>query len=147
MCLISSSINPTWNETLFILVNSIQESLILDLFDFNDHRADTELGAATFELARLQEDATQEGINSTIFKDGKDRGELRYDVSYYPVLKPTMVDGKEEMPETSMSLLLIATDCIGSFDIYAFIISRRYRPINYSPSQGTGPHQIPLWRP
>lgn len=83
------------------MVNSLQEPLVLSLFDYNDHRTDTELGAATFDLSKLLEDATQEGINSTVLKDGKDRGELRYDVSYYPVLKPVLVDGKEEIPETS----------------------------------------------
>lgn len=83
------------------MINSLQESLVLSLWDYNDHRPDTELGAATFELARLLDDATHEGINSNILKDGKERGTLRYDVSFYPVLKPTMVDGKDELPETS----------------------------------------------
>lgn len=78
--------------------------MVLNVYDYNDHRPDSNSGAATFELAKLLEDATYEGINSTILKDGKDRGQLRYDVSYYPVLKPTMVDGKEELPETSTSL-------------------------------------------
>lgn len=76
--------------------------MVFSLFDYNDHRADTELGSANFELAKLLEDSKLEGINDLILKDGKDRGTLRYDVAYYPVLKPTLVDGKEEMPETSM---------------------------------------------
>lgn len=83
------------------MINSLQESLVLSVLDYNDHRPDTELGAATFELGQLLDDATQEGINSTIMKDGKDRGTLRYDVSYYPVLKPVMIEGKEEVPDTS----------------------------------------------
>lgn len=87
---------------MLLLVNTLHESLVFSLFDYNDHRPDTELGTANFELAKLLEDSTQEGINSTILKDGKDRGLLRYDISYYPVLKPAMVDGKEELPETSM---------------------------------------------
>jgi Ca2+-dependent lipid-binding protein len=66
------------------------------------------LGTVNFELAKLLEDSTQEGTNSTILKDGKDRGSLRYDISYYPVLKPTIVDGKEELPETSM----LSTDLV-----------------------------------
>lgn len=87
------------------MVNSLQESLTLNLLDYNDHRADTDIGAATFELAQLLDDATREGVNSNILKDGKERGNLRYDVSFYPVLKPTLVDGKEELPETSMLTL------------------------------------------
>lgn len=63
------------------------------------------MGTATFELGKLNEDATQEGIESKILKDGKERGELRFDVSFYPVLKPQKVDGKEEeLPDTSESV-------------------------------------------
>ena len=107
---VSSRSNPTWNETILLLVNTLQESLILDLMDYNDHRADSHLGFAQFELGKLLNDSTQEGISSTIFKDGKDRGQLQYDVSYYPVLQPTVIDGKEDLPETSMSFY---TSCCG----------------------------------
>jgi Ca2+-dependent lipid-binding protein len=84
------------------LVNTLHETLTFNVLDYNEHRADTDLGAATFELTKLLDDSTHEGVNSTILKDGKDRGELRYDISYYPVLKAAKVDGKEELPETSM---------------------------------------------
>lgn len=86
---------------MLVLVNNLQESLVLSVFDYNDHLPDTELGASSFELAKLLDDASHEGISSNILRDGKDRGELRYDVSYYPVIKPAMVDGKAELPETS----------------------------------------------
>ncbi|KAG2155499.1 C2 domain-containing protein [Suillus clintonianus] len=79
-----STYNPTWMETKFILVNSIQESLVLSLFDYNDHRKDTPLGAATFELQKLLEDATQEGLELPVLKDGKDRGLIRLSVNYFP---------------------------------------------------------------
>lgn len=94
-----SSYNPTWSETKFILVNSLSESLIFNLWDYNDHRKDTLLGSASFELSTLQEDANQEDLTSPVLKDGKNRGELRYDISFYPVLKPE--EGQTEIPETS----------------------------------------------
>ncbi|KAG1715796.1 hypothetical protein ID866_1372 [Astraeus odoratus] len=97
--------NPTWMETKFILVNSLQEPLVLNIMDYNEHRKDTSLGAVTFELQKLQEDATIEGIQLPILKDGKDRGHLRFNVSYYPVLKPELVDGKEELPNTNVGIV------------------------------------------
>ncbi len=57
--------------------------------DFNDHRADSLLGTVTHELAGLATDAEQEGLMGKILSGGKDRGELRYSLSYYPVLTPT----------------------------------------------------------
>ncbi|KAF9243825.1 C2 domain-containing protein [Melanogaster broomeanus] len=100
-----STYNPTWMETKFILVNSLQEQLVLGLLDYNELRKDTPLGAATFEMNKLLEDATQEGIELPILKDGKDRGRLRCNVSYYPVLKPEVVDGTEQMPNTNVGIV------------------------------------------
>jgi Ca2+-dependent lipid-binding protein len=96
-----STFNPTWTETKFLLVNSLTDSLILTLYDYNEVRKDTRLGSASFALEKLKEDAKQEGIESHILKDGKEKGLLRYDVSFYPILKPQAVNGKEELPDTS----------------------------------------------
>jgi Ca2+-dependent lipid-binding protein len=70
--------------------------------DYNELRKDTEIGACIFELAKLYEDATQEDLSLPILKDGKQRGDLRFDVSYFPVLKPQVNEsGVEELPESS----------------------------------------------
>ena len=62
------------------------------------------MGAASFDLSKLQEDATQENLEAKILKDGKERGDMRFDVSFYPVLKPQKIDGgkEDELPDTSM---------------------------------------------
>lgn len=92
-------------ETKFILITSLTESLYLNVYDYNDHRKDSLMGTAMFELSRLQDDATQEGITSNLLVEGKERGELRYDISFFPVLKPE--DG-EDIVETSKLILLNA---------------------------------------
>lgn len=95
--------NPSWHETKFLLVNNLTESLNLSVWDYNDHRKNTELGELLFDLNKLAEDAVQEGIEQPILKDGKERGILRYDVSFYPVLKPqaTAEGAEAQLPETS----------------------------------------------
>ncbi|KAG2023600.1 transmembrane protein [Coprinopsis cinerea AmutBmut pab1-1] len=95
--------NPTWVETKYILVNSLHERLVLDLYDYNDHRSDQKLGTTAFELSQLEDDATHEGINGQLLKDGKDRGELRYDVSFFPVLGPDAETG--EVPESTVGIV------------------------------------------
>jgi len=97
--------NPTWMETKFLLVNSLSESLVLSLYDYNDHRTNTLMGAATFELAELMDDATQEGLTRNLLKDGKERGELKFDVSFYPVLSPKGESGVEEIPDTNVGIV------------------------------------------
>jgi Ca2+-dependent lipid-binding protein len=94
--------NPTWNESKFLLVNNLTDNLVLTIMDYNEFRKDTEIGATVFELAKLNEDATQDDLSPPILKDGKQRGELRFDVAYFPVVKPQVNEsGVEELPESS----------------------------------------------
>ncbi|KAF8577858.1 tricalbin [Ramaria rubella] len=98
--------NPIWHETKFLLINSLTEVLSMTIMDYNEHRKDSDMGTAIFELEKLHEDATQEGLVASVNKDGKARGELSFDVSFYPVLVPKKVDGKEEpLPETSVGIV------------------------------------------
>jgi len=99
---VSLRYNPTWNESKFLLVNSLTDNLVLTVMDYNEFRKDTEIGASIFELAQLHDDATREDLSLPILKDGKQRGELRADVLYFPVLKPQVNEsGVEELPESS----------------------------------------------
>ncbi|RPD58353.1 tricalbin [Lentinus tigrinus ALCF2SS1-6] len=98
--------NPTWMETKFILINSLTENLLFKVWDYNDHRANTELGFANFDLSVLEADATQENIEAPILKDGKERGTIRFDVNFYPVLKPELdVSGVEVIPDTKVGIV------------------------------------------
>jgi Ca2+-dependent lipid-binding protein len=99
--------NPSWHETKFILVNNLSEQLMLSLYDFNDHRKDALLGEVSFDMSKLIEDATQENLEDRILHEGKDRGMLRYHVSFYPVLKPqALAEGAEaELPDTNVGIV------------------------------------------
>ncbi|KAG8744411.1 hypothetical protein FRC10_010189 [Ceratobasidium sp. 414] len=103
----ASTYNPHWGEVKFLLVNSLTETLNLSILDHNEHRKDTDLGSASFELSALTEDATQEGIVRKVLKDGKERGELKFDIAFFPVLKPQTLDGGkiQPLPETSVGVV------------------------------------------
>ncbi|CAE7115005.1 unnamed protein product [Rhizoctonia solani] len=102
-----STYNPHWGEVKFLVINSLTETLNLTLLDHNDHRKDTELGTASFELSALADDATQEGLFRKVLKDGKERGEIKFDVSFFPVLKPQTLDGGkiQPLPETKVGIV------------------------------------------
>ncbi|KAG8762146.1 hypothetical protein FRC11_010840 [Ceratobasidium sp. 423] len=102
-----STYNPHWGEVKFLVINSLTETLNLTVLDHNDHRKDTDLGTASFELSALTEDATQEGLVRKVLRDGKERGEMKFDVSYFPVLKPQTLDGGkiQPLPETKVGIV------------------------------------------
>jgi Ca2+-dependent lipid-binding protein len=103
---------PNWNETHYLLLNSTTGILSLGIKDWNEHRADSELGIVNFDLASLHEDGQQEGINGEVILDGKARGTVRFDAVYYPILtQKKLADGTEEpIPETSESPPSLSSD-------------------------------------
>lgn len=99
------SSTPHWQETHFVLLNTLNDTLTMKVFDFNDHRPDSDLGTVSFDLKSLADDGEQPDLIGEVVLDGKPRGQVRYDLNYYPVLKPTkLADGTlEPVPETSES--------------------------------------------
>jgi Ca2+-dependent lipid-binding protein len=83
---VSSSYDPNWMETVFLLVNSLDDSLILIVYDHHGHWKNTVLGSATFHLSCLAGDRIQGGIHPSLSKDGKNKGDLMLDVIYHPVM-------------------------------------------------------------
>ncbi|BGP71461.1 Tricalbin-2 [Rhodotorula toruloides] len=94
---------PHWQETHFVLLNTLNDALTMKVFDYNDHRPDSDLGTVSFDLKSLADDGEQPDLIGEVILDGKTRGQVRYDLKYYPVLKPTkLADGTlEPVPETT----------------------------------------------
>lgn len=97
-----STANPQFKETRFVLLNNLNGMLTMALMDFNEHRPDSTLGQAAFDLKELMEDQEQENLNTPVILDGKERGQVQYSLSYYPVIKPEVgEDGQpKSLPET-----------------------------------------------
>lgn len=95
------------------------------------------MGDSSFELSRLHDDAEQEGVVSPILKDGKERGELRYDLSWYPIMQPE--EGSEELADSCTSLI---TGLAGLLAHLTFLCSCGYREAYHPSSQGTRHLQV-----
>ncbi|PWY97366.1 tricalbin [Testicularia cyperi] len=93
-----STANPQFKETKFVLLNSLNGMLTFSLFDFNEHRPDSSLGQAAFDLQQLMDDPEHENLSTPIVLDAKERGEVQYSLSYYPVLKPEIGDDGQPRP-------------------------------------------------
>lgn len=99
---VKENANPRWNETKYIIVTSFNDSLDLDIYDFNDFRKDKRIGAASFPLENIEEVWEHENERLELTNDGKARGVLTADIRFFPVLTPTKLeDGSEEPPPES----------------------------------------------
>ncbi|EPQ28071.1 uncharacterized protein PFL1_04398 [Pseudozyma flocculosa PF-1] len=102
-----STTSPQFKETRFVLLNNLNGMLTFSLLDHNDHRPDSNLGQAAFELKSLEDDPEQENLSTPVMLDGKERGEVQYSLSYYPVLKAEVgEDGQPKpLPETQSGVV------------------------------------------
>ncbi|WVQ70782.1 hypothetical protein IAR50_000304 [Cryptococcus sp. DSM 104548] len=123
--IVHSNPNPSFQETQFLLINTLADVLNLNVYDFNDHRPDTLLGTASHELGSLAEDAEQEGNVGKILGGGKERGEVRYDLSYFPVLKAEKgADGTPEpIPDTQTGIVRLTLHQAKDLEVTGAVLS------------------------
>lgn len=98
--------NPRWNETMYVIITSLNDSLTLQLYDWNEYRKDKELGTATFALEQVQEITEHENLQLEVMANGKPRGIVQADIRFFPVLEGLKLeDGTEEpAPESNTGI-------------------------------------------
>ncbi|KFY31117.1 hypothetical protein V493_01382 [Pseudogymnoascus sp. VKM F-4281 (FW-2241)] len=101
--IIKENANPVWNETKYIIVTSLQDSLTLQTYDYNDIRSDKELGVSTFPLEKLRDVPEYDNEQLEVTANGKARGILATSIRFFPVLGGGKTeDGKDEpVPESN----------------------------------------------
>ncbi|GAA6050737.1 hypothetical protein JCM3770_006601 [Rhodotorula araucariae] len=104
-----STSTPHWNETKYLLLNSLNDTLTMSVFDYNERRNDSNMGTISFDLKSLADDGEQPGLIGEVIHDGRPRGQVKYDVNYFPVLKPAkLADGTlEPVPETTSGVVRV----------------------------------------
>lgn len=83
----SDNKNPRWNETKYLLVNTLDQKLTFNCFDFNDVRKDALIGSFDFDLSDLYQKPAQEHLTRDLLSKGKSRGVLNYSINWFPVIK------------------------------------------------------------
>ena len=99
---VKENASPRWNETLYIILTSLADSLTLQVYDWNEFRKDKELGTATFALEQLESQSEHENLQLEVMANGKARGIIQADVRYFPVMEGRKLeDGSMEPPPES----------------------------------------------
>ncbi|KAI9008912.1 C2 domain-containing protein [Phycomyces nitens] len=99
--------NPKWDETYFLLLNTLTEPLFLQVMDRNAGRKDTVVGIATFDLKQLEADSQAEGLSLVVTRGGKPVGEIKCDLRHFPISLPEKLeDGTVTPPAESNSGVL-----------------------------------------
>lgn len=132
--IVKDTANPRWNETHYIIVTSFNDSLDIQVIDYNNVRKDKELGCASFQLENLEEINEYENERLDVISDGKHRGVVSCDIRFFPVLEPTKLpDGQlEPPPESNTGILRFTVEqakdldgtksLVGALSPYAILI-------------------------
>ncbi|AAS52831.1 AER148Wp [Eremothecium gossypii ATCC 10895] len=82
---INDSKAPNWDETKFVLVNTLQQKLHLKCFHMGGYRKSNFIGEAEFDLSELYQQSEQEGLVYELENGGKSKGILKCDIRWFPV--------------------------------------------------------------
>ncbi|SCU90590.1 LAME_0E09208g1_1 [Lachancea meyersii CBS 8951] len=97
----SDTKSPRWNETKYVLVNSLDQKLFFSCYDFNSTRKDSLIGKAEYKLSQLFQTAAVTGQSAKLVSGGGSRGILNYDLHWLPVVNEEVSSGprKEDKKE------------------------------------------------
>ena len=84
---VKENANPRWNETLYLIITSLADTLTLQVYDWNEYRKDKELGVANFPLDQVESITEHENLQLEVLANGKARGIMQADVRFFPVLE------------------------------------------------------------
>jgi Ca2+-dependent lipid-binding protein len=105
--IIKDNANPRWNETHYVILTSFNDSLDIELYDYNEFRKDKELGVASFALEGIEDIHDLESESLEVIANGKARGLLSCDLHFFPVLEgEKLADGKAAPPPDSNTGIL-----------------------------------------
>ncbi|KAJ2829689.1 Tricalbin-2, partial [Coemansia furcata] len=82
---IEKTLAPSWGETLILLVYSKTDTIQFEVFDWNNVGKDDKIGFVSYPMQRLLEQPESEGNTMPIMMGETERGQLSFDMSYFPV--------------------------------------------------------------
>lgn len=131
---VKENANPRWNDTLYLIITSLTDSLTIQVYDWNEYRKDKDLGTAAFPLDQLEAVTEHENLQLEVTANGKARGIVQADVRFFPILEgQKMEDGTTgPAPESNTGIARLTVEqakdldgtksLIGQLNPYAALI-------------------------
>ncbi|KAJ1733653.1 Tricalbin-2 [Coemansia biformis] len=83
--IIEKTLSPSWNQKLFLLIYSKSDTINMEVFDWNNVGKDDKIGFVSYPMRDLLEEPEVEGVTMPIKMGETERGNLTFDMSYFPV--------------------------------------------------------------
>ena len=109
---VRDSLNPVWNETLFVLLNSFTDPLSIVLYDRREKIKDKVLGRIEYNLSTLHDEREQKNLSACFLRNSKPVGSLKFGLKFHPTLEPKQLpDGTvEDVPDLNVGISKIIVE-------------------------------------
>lgn len=113
---VRDSLNPVWNETLYILLNSFTDPLTITLMDKRARLKDKQFGRIELNLNSLHDTPVQKNLSANFLRNSKPIGNLTFDIKFFPTLQPKLLPNGiyEELPDLNTGIAKIVVEEIES---------------------------------
>ncbi|GMM38735.1 Tcb3 protein [Saccharomycopsis crataegensis] len=118
--------NPVWNKTYYVLNNSIEQNLLINVYKSGGFGKDKLVGTAEFDLTSCYQKDKFTGLNVKLKSSGKHVGFANFDLFYFPELEaPTLDDGaKGPVPESEVGILKFVLNEAKDLDVSSSLVGQ-----------------------
>lgn len=113
------TINPIWNQKIYILLSSFNEPLNISVFNERKTFKDKSIASFDYDLNKLRNENVQKNLVAQFLRNSKPVGNLNFDLRFYATLdRKVLPDGSvQEMPDLNTGISKVSiTACRGISD-------------------------------
>ncbi|SCW02044.1 LAFE_0E12926g1_1 [Lachancea fermentati] len=103
---VRDSLNPVWDESLYVLLESFTDPLSIVVYDKREKVKDKVLGRIDYNLSTLHDQKVQKNLSASFLRNSKPVGDLNFDLKFHPTLEPKQLpDGSvEDAPDLNVGI-------------------------------------------
>ncbi|QLG74214.1 hypothetical protein HG535_0G00980 [Zygotorulaspora mrakii] len=109
---VRDTLNPVWDETIYILLNAFTDPLTISIYDKREKLKDKLMGIIEYNLTILQKKAYHKNLKANFLRNSKPVGLLNFDMRFFPTLEAKKLpDGTvEAQPEFNTGITKITIE-------------------------------------
>lgn len=109
---VKDSLNPVWNESLYVLLGSFTDPLSITVYDKREKIKDKVLGRIQYNLSSLHDTSLQKNLTAKFLRNSKPVGDLYFDMIFHPTIEPKKLpDGSvEDTPDLNTGITKIIVE-------------------------------------
>ena len=110
--IVRDTLNPIWDETLYLLLSSFTDPLTITVYDKREKLKDKVMGRIEYNLNSMHDTPVQSNLNAHFLRSSKPVGNLNFDLKFFPTLeRKVLPTGEvEELPDLNTGIAKVVVE-------------------------------------